>query len=173
PGRELMISDAGEILLRGETLFQGYLNRTATQASALVLPVNADGWFASRDRGLIDAQGRLQVLGRLDHLFISGGENIQPEEIEAALLSLHGVSQAIVVPIDDPEFGQRPLAFVEASSFEPQSWEARLREQLPGYKIPDHFLPWPAEQIGLKPSRSDLRRRGMQAFPSHGSPGEL
>ena len=99
----------------------------------------------------------VHVLGRLDNLFISGGENIQPEEIEKALLALPGISQAIVVPIDNAEFGQRPVAFVEAESWNEAGWEQALRQLLPGFKIPARFCPWPADQSGLKPSRAALQ----------------
>lgn len=153
PGRELYLADSGEIQVRGQTLFQGYYGQG--------LPLTSEGWFATRDRGEIDEQGRLRVLGRLDNMFISGGENIQPEEIEAALLQLPGINQAIVVPVEHPEFGQRPVAFVETPDWEPERWVSELRERLPGFKIPDLFYPWPKEQIGLKPSRQALQQKAL------------
>ncbi|MEZ0368160.1 MAG: o-succinylbenzoate--CoA ligase [Candidatus Sericytochromatia bacterium] len=156
PFRELRIS-AGEIQVRGQTLFQGYYAQGRPH-----LPLTPDGWFATRDRGFFDAAGRLHVIGRLDNMFISGGENIQPEEVEAALLSLAGITQAIVVPVTDQEYGQRPVAFVEASDWQPEDWRAQLRALLPSYKRPDAFYPWPADQIGLKPSRATFQAQAAQ-----------
>lgn len=112
-------------------------------------------WLRTGDRGYLDAAGNLHISGRIDNLFISGGENIQPEEIEAALLALPGVRQAIVVPVSDAEYGQRPLAFVESEAFDPPAWDAPLRLRLPGFKLPVAYHPWP-EQTGLKPSRKAL-----------------
>ena len=87
-------------------------------------------------------------------MFVSGGENIHPEEIESAMMSLGGVHRCIVVPVEDQEFGQRPVAFVSSDSFRPAEWEADLREQLAGYKVPKTFHQWPDEELGtLKPSR--------------------
>ena len=104
-----------------------------------------------------DAAGYLIVSGRRDAMFISGGENIHPEEIEAALLSLPGISQAIVVPRLHPEYGFRPVAFIQSETERMRAGEIKqaLREILPGYKIPDRILPWPEDcGQGFKPDRS-------------------
>jgi o-succinylbenzoate---CoA ligase len=77
-GREVMLAGDGEILVRGPCLFAGYYT-----PNGLVLPLDRDGWFHTGDLGTIDEFGRLTVLGRKDALIISGGENIQPEEVEA------------------------------------------------------------------------------------------
>ena len=89
PGREVSISGGGEILVRGETLFAGYVDGEKVDR-----PLDADGWFHTGDLGDLDEDGYLRVLGRSDNLFISGGENIQPEEIEEALCSLEGVERS-------------------------------------------------------------------------------
>ncbi len=78
-----------------------------------LLPLtNDEGWFATRDRGALRA-GRLSVIGRLDNLFFSGGEGIQPEEVERVILAHPQVQQVFIVPQDDIEYGQRPVAVVE------------------------------------------------------------
>jgi len=84
--RELKIAPGGEILVRGETLFAGYW-----QAGKLRQTRDAAGWFATGDLGRMDADGYLHILGRKDNLFISGGENIRPEEIER-ILNQHRMS---------------------------------------------------------------------------------
>ncbi len=73
------ISDEGEILVRGETLFAGYV-----EGDELERPLDQGGWFHTGDLGELDG-GYLRVLGRMDNLFVSGGENVRPEEIEDAL----------------------------------------------------------------------------------------
>ena len=102
PYRELRIADDGEILVRGLTRFEGYV-----QGDDVLPSVDEEGWFHTRDRGSVDDLGMLHVEGRMDNLFISGGENVQPEEIERALLELPGVEEAIVVPVPDEEFGSQ------------------------------------------------------------------
>jgi o-succinylbenzoate---CoA ligase len=151
--REVMVDERGEILVRGRTLFAGYI-----EAGRLVRPLEG-GWFRTGDLGEMDEGGSLRVLGRRDNMFISGGENIQPETIERALLRLPGISQAVVVPIGDPEFGRRPVAFVQAESLpDPGLCRDALRVYLPGYMIPVSIHPLPsASSQGLKPSRSELR----------------
>ena len=70
-------------------------------------------------------------------MFISGGENIQPEEIERELLLLPEIFEAVVLPIDDPEFGKRPVAVVRAeASFNLNRMQQYLSERLPKFKIP-------------------------------------
>ena len=75
--------ESGEILVRGETLFAGYV-----EGEDLDRPLDAEGWFHTGDLGELDENGYLRVGGRVDNLFISGGENVQPEEIEDALCRL-------------------------------------------------------------------------------------
>ncbi|MEW6050651.1 MAG: o-succinylbenzoate--CoA ligase [Candidatus Zixiibacteriota bacterium] len=152
--RQVSIASDGEILVKGETLFAGYVN-----GESIERPVDDDGWFHTGDLGQIDADGYLTVTGRKDNMFISGGENIQPEEIEAALMQVAGVEGAVVVPVADDEWGQRPVAFVMSSGgikMDIDSLGDRLQSALPVYKIPTAFLfhPMEAQQGQLKVSRA-------------------
>jgi O-succinylbenzoic acid--CoA ligase len=105
----------------------------------------------------------LRVIGRKDNLFISGGENVQPEEIEAALGRLPAIHRAIVVPVADVEFGQRPVAFVDAEDWTPEAWRDGLGATLARFKIPVAFHPWPDDaEAGLKVSRAALRERAAE-----------
>jgi O-succinylbenzoic acid--CoA ligase len=156
--REVSISERGEILVRGETLFAGY-----AEGEELDRPVDAEGWFHTRDLGELDESGYLRVGGRMDNLFISGGENIQPEEIEAALCRLEGVDEAVVVPVPDDEFGARPVAFVRINDGEPKDLVRDLESVLPRFKIPISFHPWPEEaRRGMKVDRMALGERARR-----------
>jgi O-succinylbenzoic acid--CoA ligase len=158
PEREVSISEEGEILVRGATLFSGYV-----EGGRLDLPLDADGWFHSGDLGELDENGDLHLLGRRDNLFISGGENIQPEEIEEVLCRLDGIDEAVVVPVPDPEFGYRPVAFVRADGDEPGDLAPELRKVLPGFKVPVAFHPWPEKtRRDMKPDRNALRERARR-----------
>jgi len=206
PGRELRLGADGEVLLRGPTLFLGYLLETAVEATAettaerepapdstpvpetgvgadgepeLWRPLDGDGWFHSRDRGQLDPEGGLRILGRLDNQFISGGENIQPEEIEGLIARYPGVAEAYVVPVADAEYGQRPLAFVAwaagaagegADGAGLQRW---LRDQLPGFKVPRAVRELPADaRQGLKVSRARLRALVKEPARATGNSGD-
>ena len=82
-------------------------------------------------------------------LFIAGGENIQPETIEAALRAIPGVAAAAVVPAPDAEYGQIPVAFIqwrEGTTPDLEHLKTALRATLPGYMIPKRIHPWPKEE---------------------------
>ncbi len=151
--RELRVSSEDEILVRGDCLFLGYRGDNGDIDPA----VDDDGWFHTGDLGRLQ-NGRLTVTGRHDNMFISGGENIQPEEIEAALLAVPGVEQAIVVPVEDAEFGHRPTAFL-TGNWDAASLRAELLRTLPRFKVPIDFAAIPAAACtGIKPSRPVLKR---------------
>lgn len=152
PHRAVRLAADGEVLVRGRTRFAGYLT-----PEGLETPFDAEGWFATGDLGAWE-RGRLRIVGRKDNLLVSGGENIHPETVEAVLLAVPGVRQAVVVPVPDPTFGQRPVAFVEAEAWIPEAWRTAVAAALPRFMVPDAFHPWPEEaSSGLKPRRADLR----------------
>ncbi len=151
--REVNVSEEGEILVRGKTLFQGYVEGGHIDCS-----FDAGGWFATGDLGELNDEGYLKVTGRKDNMFISGGENIQPEEIERHLCRLEGVEEAIVIPVEHAEFGFRPVAFIKymnGKSITSEEIKRTLQQYLPKFKIPDTFYDWPEGIIseGIKPSR--------------------
>ena len=156
PHREVSISERGEILVRGETLFVGYVEGERIDRS-----LDADGWFHTRDLGGLDEKGCLRVRGRMDNLFISGGENVQPEEIEDAICRLEGVDEAVVVPVPDEEFGARPVAFVRSDGGL-RDLAQRLEPALPRFKIPISFHPWPEGTGGMKADRATLGERARR-----------
>jgi O-succinylbenzoic acid--CoA ligase len=163
PYREVSVSGEGEILVRGETLFAGYV-----QGGKTGRPAHPGGWFSTGDLGRLDGAGRLRVLGRRDNLFVSGGENVRPEEIEEALLRIPGVEEAVVVPVPDPEFGARPVAFVRLSGGTGDLARA-LEPVLPRFKIPKAFHEWEGAG-GMKPDRPALKERAKRA--DNGKPPE-
>jgi O-succinylbenzoic acid--CoA ligase len=151
PNREVSISGEGEILVRGETLFAGYV-----EGERIDYSLDMDGWFHTRDLGELDENGYLRIRGRMDNLFISGGENVQPEEIEESLCRLEGIDEAVVVPVPDEEFGARPVAFVRMDG-EVRDLSRELEPVLPRFEIPISFHLWPEEaRRGMKADRAAL-----------------
>lgn len=108
-GVEFRTSQAGELLIRGPMIFSGYLNDP--EATAHVLQ---DGWLHTGDAGQVLPDGRIEVIGRLDDTIISGGVNVHPAEVEAVLAKHPSIADVAVTGADDPEWGQRVVAFVVA-----------------------------------------------------------
>lgn len=113
PYREATISKEGEILLKGPCLFMGYLHNEGLDKAR-----DRHGWFHTGDIGTLSDTGVLTMLGRRDNMFISGGENVHPEEIEQALVALPGIEEALVVSLEDREYGARPVAWIRVSKDE-------------------------------------------------------
>ena len=105
PGTEVRIGDDAAIHVRGPTLFSGYL-------PAGDPPFLEGGWLATGDRGRLDDAGNLHVLGRRTDRIVTGGENVDPVEVEQALEALPGVAEACVFGVPDEEWGERVCAAV-------------------------------------------------------------
>lgn len=167
PHREIQITDDGEILVRGRTRFDGYMFN-----GQLLRPFDSDSWFHTGDIGEIDSRGYLTVRGRKDRMFISGGENIYPEDIEKALLALEEIALAVVVPIDDEEWGQRPVAVIGFTDRPLNDTEirARLAGKLPRYLIPDRFYLWICSEEMTRVSPTEISRLLQQGDLSGLSP---
>lgn len=153
PYREIRVTPAGTIRIGGKTLFCRYIEENRDKSPG------RSRFFDTADTGEIDAAGNLVVLGRRDGMFISGGENIHPFEIENQLLALPGIEAAIVAPAPHREFGMVPWAFVEiAGPLDQAAIIARLKTRLPPYKVPKRIIRLEPQRKGgqLKQSRTEL-----------------
>lgn len=166
PYRELEIAPTGEILVRGATLCQGFVHE-----NGIVPAIDNDGWYHTRDIGFLDKDGCMHVTGRIDNMFISGGENIQPEEVEQALCSYPNIVQALVVPIPDVQFGERPVAFLwfaQSAAFNEAALRIFLAEHIARFKIPIRFfVEPPLDDTAGKPSRQAYKQRAMELGGLH------
>jgi O-succinylbenzoic acid--CoA ligase len=127
----------GEIVVRGPTVMQGYLHDATAAARAL-----RDGWLHTGDVGYLDAAGGLHVLDRRDDLIVSGGENVYPAEIEAALLEHPLIEDAGVTGLADPDLGARVVAWVvvaAGATLDVEALRSHCRERLAGFKQPREF----------------------------------
>ncbi|MGB8664243.1 MAG: o-succinylbenzoate--CoA ligase [Serratia inhibens] len=153
-GREIRLVDE-EVWIRAQSLALGYWHRGALQPLA-----DEQGWFHTRDRGVME-QGELRIIGRLDNLFFSGGEGVQPEDIERVLTTHPQITQAFVVPVEDVEFGQRPVAVIDSES--PLTLDALLtwsQGKLANFQRPTALFALPDElkNGGIKISRRLLQQ---------------
>jgi HIP---CoA ligase len=134
-GDEVAPGETGEILLRGASVMSHYLDDPEATAAAL----SADGWLTTGDLGVIDERGCLRIVGRSKDMFIVGGFNAYPAEIENALLRHPEVVQAAVIGIPDERLGEVGMAFVVTLSGEPSGAAEILewsRSQMANYKAP-------------------------------------
>jgi HIP---CoA ligase len=132
-GVEVRIADDGEVLVRGYSVMQGYLDDPAATAEA----IDADGWLHTGDLGTLDEHGRLRIVGRTKDMFLVGGFNAYPAEIEGFLLEHPAVAQVAVIGVPDERLGQVGKAFVVSRSCvladELIAWS---RERMAGFKVP-------------------------------------
>ncbi|AQA02580.1 fatty acid--CoA ligase [Mycobacterium sp. MS1601] len=105
---ELRIDDTGEVLLRGPNVMLGYLDDPTATAAA----IDTDGWLHTGDIGTVDAAGNLSITDRLKDMYICGGFNVYPAEIEQVLARLDGVAEAAVIGVPDARLGEVGKAFV-------------------------------------------------------------
>ncbi|MFC6010010.1 FadD3 family acyl-CoA ligase [Nocardia lasii] len=107
-GFELRLSDEGEVLLRGRNVMRGYLDDPDATAEA----IDAQGWLHTGDIGVLDERGYLRITDRLKDMYITGGFNVYPAEIEQTLARLDGVAESAVVGVPDPRMGEVGKAFI-------------------------------------------------------------
>lgn len=157
PHRELILRD-GEIYVRGNVLCLGYY-RNKTIFSLLGCD-DDDDWFATKDLGEWH-DDELFIRGRADNMFISGGENVQPEDIEQVLLQHPAVNQVIVLPMTDQEFGARPVAILTTSetldNYLMDKLASYMSQHVAPYKRPIRYITLPEKFTqNVKISRADL-----------------
>ena len=144
----------GEIVIKGPNVTPGYLFRQEAVKEKF-----KDGWFLTGDIGYLDEGGFLYVLDRRSDLIISGGENIYPAEIEAALLSHPYVSEAGVTSSEHAVWGQVPIAFIvkrEGNNLSVEELEQYCQQHLAKYKVPKAF--YFAKELPRNASKKLLRR---------------
>ncbi|MGW4063017.1 FadD3 family acyl-CoA ligase [Amycolatopsis sp. NPDC004747] len=122
----------GEIVLRGPNVMLGYLDDPEATAKA----IDEQGWLHTGDVGELDADGNLTITGRLKDMYICGGFNVYPAEVESALTELPGVRDVAVVGVPDERMGEVGKAFVVGTGLTEEAVLAFCRERLANYKNP-------------------------------------
>ena len=138
-GSELPRGETGEVLVRGQGVMLGYLDDSEATAAA----IDAEGWLHTGDLGTMDEEGYLRITDRLKDMFISGGFNVYPAEVEKLLANHPAIAMVAVVGMRDERMGEVGKAFVvlapeaEASADELHRW---ARENMANYKVPREFV---------------------------------
>lgn len=153
-GEEIEDGRAGLVQIRGAALFQGYLGEERRERGQ---------WFSTGDWGRRNVDGNLRILARRTDMILSGGENVAPTQVEAALVAHPDIEDACVVGIEDPEWGQRVTALVVArrSARVPadETVEAFLRPRLSRFELPRRLV-W-VEALPTAPSGKIDRRAAV------------
>jgi HIP---CoA ligase len=128
---ETRIADNGELLVKGDHVMLGYLDDEEATAEA----IDEEGWLHTGDIGTLDEQGNLRITDRLKDMYISGGFNVYPAEVEQALMRMDGVVDVAVVGVPDERMGEVGKAFV-VGSVSPADVVAYAKEKLANFKVP-------------------------------------
>jgi len=164
-GRPLPQGEIGVIEIRGPNVFQGYWRMPEKTAEDF----RPDGFFISGDLGFIDPRGYVHIVGRDKDLIISGGFNVYPKEVEAAIQALPGVADAAVIGVPHPDFGEGVLAVVvprPGDALDEAAMRAELSTQLAGYKLPRRIVfadALPLNAMG-KVQKTELRQQHKAMF---------
>jgi fatty-acyl-CoA synthase len=139
-GQDVARGEAGELWFSGPGITPGYYNRPDATAEALT----DDHWLRSGDIGLQDKDGYYYVVGRLKDMYISGGENVYPAEVENQLAKHPDVLEAAIIGVDDEKWGEVGYAYILARPGHSQPSEAELvafcKQRLASYKVPKYFI---------------------------------
>jgi acyl-CoA synthetase (AMP-forming)/AMP-acid ligase II len=165
-GKVCTPGETGEICVTGPAVFAGYWDNPEANEKSF-----RNGMFRTGDLGYMDEQGYLYITGRASDMYISGGSNIYPREIEEKLLLHPAVSEAAVFGMPDPIWGEKGVAVVSARQGEtvkPEELGAFLQDKIASYKEPRHFHVWdeiPKSGYGKMAKRlvrAELERRLAQ-----------
>lgn len=156
----LAAGEAGEIVIRGYTVMKGYFENEAATAET----IDSDGWLHTGDIGVLDEQGYLRITDRLKDMFITGGFNCYPAEIENTLSNHPAIAMNAIIGVPDERMGEVAMAFVVLKSghaFTEEELVSWCRQNMANYKVPRRVtivdsLPLNAAGKVLKP---ELRRR--------------
>jgi fatty-acyl-CoA synthase len=156
-GAPVTPGEIGELFSTSPCLFLGYWNNPTATAAAL-----RDGWFSAGDLAWQDEDGCYYIVDRKKDMYISGGVNVYPREIEEWLARLPGVREAAIVGVPDGYWGESGKAFLvmhPGSQLTPQTVIDFCRERLAGYKVPRHvaFIESLPRNAAGKVLKTDLR----------------
>ena len=130
--------EIGELTLRGAQTFTGYYNKPEETAETL-----RDGWVWTGDLATYDDQGYYYIRGRRKEMYISGGENVYPKEVEDALYELDGIVECAVVGVPDPHWGETGLAAIVTQpgyELDRDTLRKELQMRLARYKVPREIM---------------------------------
>jgi len=133
--------DVGEVVVKGFSLMNGYLNLPPEKQA-----IDADGWLHTGDIGRFDEEGMLILTGRIKDIIIRCGENISPSDVEKAILEDENITEVKVLGAPHPVWGESVeacIAVKDESAFSEEGLKKRLKEKISSFKVPSHFFLYP------------------------------
>lgn len=164
-GKELDAGETGEICVVGPAVFAGYFENPEANAKSF-----RNGWFRTGDLGYRDAEGYIYLTGRSSDMYISGGSNIYPREIEEKILTHDAVTEVAIVGVPDPKWGEVGVAVCvlrDGVQLEEAAMLEWMASRVARYKLPKRVFFWdalPKSGYGKVPKtmvKDELRRRGL------------
>ena len=162
-GKEVPRGEPGEVVVRGYNVMQGYFNNEDETRKT----IDADGWLHTGDIAVMDERGYLRITDRIKDMFIMGGFNCYPAEIENQLFEMEGVAQVAVIGVPDERMGEVGMAFIvpeEGAELTADAVIAWCREHMANYKVPrfvELVSELPMNATG-KVTKFTLRERAQQ-----------
>jgi fatty-acyl-CoA synthase len=177
-GRELAPFATGEICVIGPAVFAGYYDNPEANAKAF-----RDGWFRTGDLGHMDDEGFIYITGRASDMYISGGSNIYPREVEEKILTHPAIGEVAVLGVPDPVWGEVGIAVCVpregADTVSEADMVGFLAPKVARYKMPKRFFFWdalPKSGYGKVPKRlvrDELEARGLLDLTTKASSSEV
>lgn len=170
-GKELDAGESGEICVVGPAVFAGYFENPEANAKSF-----RNGWFRTGDLGYRDAEGYIYLTGRSSDMYISGGSNIYPREIEEKILTHDAVTEVAIVGVPDPKWGEVGVAVCvlrDGAQLEEAAMLEWMASRVARYKLPKRVFFWdalPKSGYGKVPKtmvKDELRRRGLVTPPEN------
>lgn len=168
-GKEVAQGEIGEVCVRGENVTHGYLNNEKANKESFVRssegtgPKENDGFFRTGDQGRKDEDGYVQLVGRIKELINRSGEKISPLEVDAALLAVEGVKEAVAFAMPDKMYGEKVGATVilkSGSKLDEASIRAAMKGKIASFKVPERV--WITDQIP-KTATGKIQRKNVAA----------
>ncbi len=163
-GHEVPVGEIGEICAAGPAVFVGYLDNPEANRSAF-----RDGWFRTGDLGLVDDEGYVYVTGRSSDMYISGGSNIHPRDVEEKILQHPAIVEVAVLGVPDEKWGEVGVAVcvvADGHTVDGSELATWLGTKMARYKLPRHYLFWEElprsgyGKIAKRTIREEIQARG-------------
>ncbi len=162
---EVPLGQIGEIIVKGDNVMSGYLNRPEATDATII-----NGWLRTGDLGKMDSDGYIYIVDRIKDLIISKGINIYPRQIEEELMKLEYIKQGAVIGVQDPKSGEVPVAYVELEddvdreSVTPNQIKKDLKAVLANFKVPKDVII--ADELPKTATGKVLKRKIKEQYSS-------
>lgn len=162
---DVPVGDVGEVVIAGPNITPGYHNRPDANADNFTLDADGNRWLHSGDAGMMDEEGCIYIVDRYKDMYISGGENVYPAEVEQVLFKIEGVADAAVIGVPDERWGEVGMAILvlaKGHSLDSEGISIFCTENLAKFKVPRHFAT--VDEIPRNASGKVLKRVLREQF---------